>query len=150
MGTFVPENVNTMKKKVISKYDYRYKGVSLDPVSKTVPDQSLSVEDILRRFTQGVLSESEIVRDHQYGDDVNPDEDFDNLDPQYDPDYDLVDAFEQSQKVDELRAEMTASARRARQSRQKKSSSQSTAQQPSVSGKDAAIDDEEGDENAVI
>lgn len=103
-----------MKKKVISKYGYTYKGVSLDPVSITVPDQSLSVEDILRRFTQGVLSESEIVRDHLYGDDLNPDEDFDNLDPQYDSDYDLVDAFLEASNKDALEAELTASARRAR------------------------------------
>lgn len=108
-----------MEKKVKSRYGWRYEGVSLDPVSKTVPDQSLSVEDILRRFTQGVLTHEEIDRNHAYGEDIAPDEDFDNLDPQYSSDYDLVDAYEEAQQESRLRAELTASARRRGQGRKK-------------------------------
>ncbi len=96
-----------MKKILISKYGRSYyKGVSLDSVSKTVPDQSLSVEEILRRFTTGTLLEGEINRGHEYGSDILPDEDLDNLDPRYDPDYDLVDAYEEVQSGQSLRASL--------------------------------------------
>lgn len=93
-------------KKVISKYGFTYSGVSLDPVSQTVPDQSLSVEEILRRFTTGTLTEGEIVRQHQYGEDLDPTEDADNMNPEYDPDFDLVDAYELAQSAESLRAEL--------------------------------------------
>ena len=41
--------------KKFSRYGYRFAGVSLDPKSECVPDQSLSVQEILRRFTTGTL-----------------------------------------------------------------------------------------------
>lgn len=91
-------------KKVKSKYGFTYQGVSLDPVSQTVPDKSLSVEEILRRFTTGTMLADEIVRDHKYGDDIAPDENEDYIRPEYDPDFDISDAYQLAQSVESLRA----------------------------------------------
>lgn len=108
------KRINIMRKNVISKYGYTYRGVSLDSVSQTVPDQSLSVEDILRRFTTGSLAPADIERDVKYGEDVSPDEDFDNLDPRYDPDYDLVDAYNDAAQAATLAQQLAAAKRQTR------------------------------------
>lgn len=49
---------------------------TLDQVSsdsETVPDMSLSVKDILRRFTRGTLTEQELFRHGEYDDDPDID-----------------------------------------------------------------------------
>lgn len=92
--------------KKVSRYGFRYKGVSLDPISKTIPDQNLSVEEILRRFTTGILTPVEMDRQHAYGSDIAPDEDEDNLRPEYDPDFDLVDAYELAQQAGRLQEQL--------------------------------------------
>lgn len=94
--------------KKVSRYGYRFAGVSLDPKSECVPDQSLSVQEILRRFTTGTLSQGEIDRGAPFGDDICPDEDDDNMRMEYDPDVDLVDMYEEAQRVDELKARLSA------------------------------------------
>lgn len=93
-------------KKVKSKYGFTYSGVSLDPVSQTVPDQSLSVEEILRRFTTGTMLADEIIRNHQYGEDIAPDENEDYIRPEYDPDFDISDAYQLAQSAESLRADL--------------------------------------------
>lgn len=60
---------------------------SFDPCSSevlTVPDMSLSVKDILRRFTRGTLEAQELFREGDYDDD--PD-----IDNPYEPPTDLTD-----------------------------------------------------------
>lgn len=60
---------------------------SFDPSSSevlTVPDMSLSVKDILKRFTRGTLEEQELFREGIYDDD--PD-----IDNPYEPPTDLTD-----------------------------------------------------------
>lgn len=106
--------------KKVSRYGYRFAGVSLDPKSECVPDQSLSVQEILRRFTTGTLSQGEIDRGAPYGDDICPDEDDENMRMEYDPDVDLVDMYEEAQRVDELKSRL-----KAQRSSKKKSSTSS-------------------------
>ena len=95
-----------MKKNVISKYGYSYKGVALDQVSECVPDQSLSVEEILRRFTQGTLLTGDVERSMPYGDDITPEEDENNMDPLYDPETDIVDVYMDAASGADIRGEL--------------------------------------------
>lgn len=59
--------------------------------SETVPDMSLSVKDILKRFTRGTLTEQELFRQGSYDDD--PD-----IDNPYDPPSDLTDYESMAQR----------------------------------------------------
>lgn len=101
--------------KKLSRYGYKYHGVSLDPISKTIPDQNLSVQEILRRFTTGILTPAEMDRQHAYGDDIAPDENEDNLRPEYDPDFDLVDAWELSQQAQTLKSQLKEQSKKSRE-----------------------------------
>jgi hypothetical protein len=55
--------------------------------SETIPDQSYSIEEIISRFTGGIMP---TVNNRIFYDD---DPDFDSIDPTMRPDYDLVDAL---------------------------------------------------------
>lgn len=55
--------------------------------SETIPDQSYSIEEIITRFTGGIMP---TVNNRVFYDD---DPDFDSVDPTMRPDYDLVDAL---------------------------------------------------------
>lgn len=55
--------------------------------SETIPDQSYSIEEIITRFTGGIMP---TVNNRVFYDD---DPDFDSIDPTMRPDYDLVDAL---------------------------------------------------------
>lgn len=92
-----------MKYNLISRYGFHPVGRTFTEPSQFVPDRSLSVQEILRRYATGAITDDVIVRDHQYGDDISPDEDFDNMDPRYDPDYDMVDAFEEANTLETAR-----------------------------------------------
>lgn len=61
------------------------KGEINNSPSETVQGQSLSVNEILIKFTQGTLGD--IVHDHYYDEDPN----FDDIDPTLSPDFDLSD-----------------------------------------------------------
>lgn len=95
-----------MKKCLKSKYDWRYNGVELDQVSLCVPEQSLSIEEILRRFTQGTLLAADIERAPSYGEDICPEEDAEHMDPLYDPETDLVDIYEDASQAERLHGEL--------------------------------------------
>lgn len=70
-------------------YDWKAdKGeISLLP-SKTVPNEALSIAEILQRFTQGY----EAPRKQSY---YSNTEDFEDIDPTRSPDFDLADAHEE-------------------------------------------------------
>lgn len=78
--------------------------------SETIPDQSYSIEEIITRFTGGIMP---TVNNRVFYDD---DPDFDSIDPTMSPDYDLVDAladmdalskqFEARKKEDDQPAEL--------------------------------------------
>ena len=55
--------------------------------SETIPDQSYTIEEIITRFTGGIMP---TVNNRIFYDD---DPDFDSTDPTMRPDYDLVDAL---------------------------------------------------------
>lgn len=63
----------------------------VNPESDTIPDQSLSVRDILMRFTRGEIS----IPPPETGDSDDIDDDHDQFD-------DLVDAFDHAQRFDDL------------------------------------------------
>ena len=78
--------------------------------SETIPEQSYSIEEIITRFTGGIMP---TVNNRVFYDD---DPDFDSVDPTMRPDYDLVDAladmdalskqFEARKKEDDTPAEL--------------------------------------------
>lgn len=63
----------------------------------TVPDDALSIRDILKRFQNGIPVESQQV---YFETDDSYDED-DVIDPTQDPSYDMVDAFEHAEALAE-------------------------------------------------
>ena len=70
-------------------YDYTapYVTETILGESETIPDQSYSIEEIITRFTGGIMP---TVNNRVFYDD---DPDFDSIDPTMRPDYDLVDAL---------------------------------------------------------
>lgn len=66
----------------------RYEISYFDDESCTVPGQSYSIQEILRKFTNGTMP---MVGKSVYYD---GDPDFEDFDPTLSPDYDLVDAVE--------------------------------------------------------
>ena len=70
-------------------YDYKAPHVHEKVIgeSQTIPDQSYSIEEIITRFTGGIMP----TVDHRVFYDDDPD--FDSVDPTMRPDYDLVDAL---------------------------------------------------------
>ena len=78
--------------------------------SETIPDQSYTIEEIISRFTGGIMP---TVNNRIFYDD---DPDFDSTDPTMRPDYDLVDAladmdalsrqFEARKKEDDEKAKL--------------------------------------------
>ena len=78
--------------------------------SETIPDQSYSIQEIITRFTGGIMP---TVNNRIFYDD---DPDFDSVDPTMRPDYDLIDAlsdleaiskqFEARKKEDDQPAEL--------------------------------------------
>ena len=93
-------------------YDYKAPHVHEKVIgeSETIPDQSYSIEEIISRFTGGIMP---TVNNRVFYDD---DPDFDSIDPTMRPDYDLVDAlsdmdalskqFEARKKKDDQPAEL--------------------------------------------
>lgn len=134
-----------MKYHLISRYGFAPSGRSFTEPSQFVPDKSLSVQEILRRYATGAITDDIIVRDHQYGDDMSPDEDFDNMDPRYDPDYDLVDAFEDALKLQTARNSAKAEIASARSKRSRKRATASPQARPD----DSRQNSEESDSNQV-
>lgn len=59
----------------------------LDDVSETIPNQSFSIQEIITRFTGGIMPT--ITKRVYYDDNA----DFDSVDPTLRPDYDLTDAY---------------------------------------------------------
>ena len=70
-------------------YDYKASHVYEKVIgeSETIPDQSYSIQEIITRFTGGIMP---TVNNRVFYDD---DPDFDSIDPTMRPDYDLVDAL---------------------------------------------------------
>ena len=70
-------------------YDYTASHVHEKVIgeSETIPDQSYSIEEIITRFTGGIMP---TVNNRVFYDD---EPDFDSIDPTMRPDYDLVDAL---------------------------------------------------------
>ena len=70
-------------------YDYKAPHVYEKVIgeSETIPDQSYSIQEIITRFTGGIMP---TVNNRVFYDD---DPDFDSIDPTMRPDYDLVDAL---------------------------------------------------------
>lgn len=60
--------------------------------SKTIPNESYTVAEILERFSRGQGIDGQRII--HYGDD----EDFDDYDPTLDPDFDIVDAYTRMQQ----------------------------------------------------
>ena len=93
-------------------YDYNASHVHEKVIgeSETITDQSYSIEEIITRFTGGIMP---TVNTRIFYDD---DPDFDSVDPTMRPDYDLVDAladmealskqFEARKKEDDQPAEL--------------------------------------------
>ena len=75
----------------VNRFTYDYKAPHVHETvtgeSETIPDQSYTIEEIITRFTGGIMP---IVSSRYYYDD---DPDFDSTDPTMRPDYDLVDAL---------------------------------------------------------
>ena len=97
-----------MKFNHISNYNHKADYVTevLDPVSMTVPDDCLSLHDILYRYSQGVpvsLSEN---------DDYDDDPDFDNC--RIRGDYDLVDAQTEQLALESKREQILKDAQNSR------------------------------------
>lgn len=97
--------------KVISKYDYDYTqdGVILDSHSLTVPDQSLTLRQIVDRFSNGMIPPG-LIHDVQYDDpDATIDDD---ISPLNNPNVDLIDMQEYEREYREIQGRLTESERR--------------------------------------
>lgn len=87
-----------------STYDYKSQGSSEIPVgfSKTEPDMSYSIKELLLRF--GVGNTPPVSRAVFYdADDVSVDDALNNISPSERPDFDLADAYSLSQELAENR-----------------------------------------------
>lgn len=77
--------------KVYSKYnlpkDWHKPRYHSDKPSLTVPNQTLSIREMLERFTTGLLTPQSMWRD-DIGDDIST---LDNVNPVFDPSFDLSD-----------------------------------------------------------
>jgi hypothetical protein len=78
-------------------FEVCFESVSDEP-SMTVPDQSLTVSEILDRYTRGLAPP--IARDPIYDDRENLD--FDDVDPVDRPDFDLSDVSEHRLRLESL------------------------------------------------
>ncbi|UPW41907.1 hypothetical protein [Dipodfec virus RodF1_76] len=97
--------------KVISKYDYDYTqdGVVPQGVSLTVPDQSLTLRQIVDRFSNGMIPPG-LIHDVQYDDpDVTIDDD---VSPLNNPNVDLIDIQEYEREYREIESRIAESERR--------------------------------------
>ena len=86
---FVLETTTDEYPRVINNLEYNYKenpGEINTLQSETVPNQAFTVTEVLLRFSQGTLPN--IVQPVYYDDT----DDFDNIDPTLDPAFDMVDA----------------------------------------------------------
>lgn len=97
-----------MERKFITKWQYEpsEKGMEHpEGVINTVPDQSMSIREILQRFRRGVAPP--VVHQPLYDDDESawdtPDADLNNR--VFDGDFDLVDRDDLSRRIEQLRAE---------------------------------------------
>lgn len=93
-----------MEKIAIRQMEYvPGKGEINNSPSETIEGQSLSINEILIKFTQGTLPN--IGLDNYYDTDHNEEIDFDSYDPTLDPAFDLADAtqlqFEAMQRIQE-------------------------------------------------
>lgn len=97
--------------KVKSKYDYDYTqdGVILDSHSLTVPDQSLTLRQIVDRFSNGMIPPG-LVHNVQYDDpDATIDDD---VSPLNNPNVDLIDMQEYEREYREIESRLKESERR--------------------------------------
>lgn len=106
-----------MALRVISKYSYNYREhlVEPDEHSETIPDQTLSIKQILARAQNGLLPPG-IVQDVVYDtpetdDDFSQDSYLDN-DSLASPLFDLTDLDENRERVTELKARVEADKKR--------------------------------------
>ncbi|MEM3318415.1 MAG: hypothetical protein QXT80_02585, partial [Thermoplasmatales archaeon] len=85
------KKLNNMEKIAIRQMEYvPGKGEINNSPSETIEGQSLTINEILIKFTQGTLPN--IGLDNYYDTDQNEDIDFDSYDPTLDPAFDLADA----------------------------------------------------------
>lgn len=97
--------------KVKSKYDYDYteRGVVPEGVSLTVPDQSLTLRQIVDRFSNGMIPPG-LIHDVQYDDpDATIDDD---ISPLNNPNVDLIDMQEYEREYREIQGRVSESERR--------------------------------------
>lgn len=93
---------------VKSKYDYDYteRGVIPQGVSMTVPDQSLTLRQIVDRFSNGMIPPG-LIHDVQYDD---PDATIDDeVSPLNNPNVDLIDMQEYEREYREIESRLTES-----------------------------------------
>lgn len=80
-----------MEKKAIRQMEYiPLTGEINNSPSETIQGQSLTVNEILIKFSQGTLPN--IVLDYYFDTDQDEEIDFDSIDPTLDPSFDLADA----------------------------------------------------------
>lgn len=108
-----------------------------DKPSKTVPDQTLSVRELLERFTTGLLTPQSVWRD-DVGDDFS---DLDNPNPSDSPDFDLVDKAQLRDNAETALAQMQTQAA-VRQRRGAKKEEEQTPSESKSSEKSATTNDE--------
>lgn len=81
--------MNYRDNKKVIPFDY--------PPSQTIPDQSLSINEIIDRFSRG---QNLTIGHEVYFDGTDDEVDFDNTEPSFSGDYDLADATEQLRVID--------------------------------------------------
>lgn len=91
-----------MEKRAIRQMEYVSKDGEINNLpSETIEGQSLTVNEILIKFTQGTLPN--LVFDNYYDSDQNEDIDFDSYDPTLDPAFDLADATQLQFESEQLK-----------------------------------------------
>lgn len=90
-------------------YDYTERGVVPQGVSLTVPDQSLTLRQIVDRFSNGMIPPG-LIHDVQYDDpDATIDDD---ISPLNNPNVDLIDMQEYEREYREIESRVSESERR--------------------------------------
>lgn len=96
---------------ILTHYSYRPLASGMETPkgeSLTIPDQSLTIREIVERF---VMGEPTLGQRAVHYDEV---EDFDNIDPTLDPAFDLADVSTISSEIEEAKANRKAKAQAAK------------------------------------
>lgn len=95
------QKTETQKPKFVTCYSYRLTTKGMEQPqgdSLTVPNDAYSIRDLMERFVKGIPPQ--IAKLPRFADMA----DFDNVDPTFDPAFDIVDAYHELEQIEARKA----------------------------------------------